>query len=180
MSARTKHTLKDGRNMEIVPLSAKIPTESLLEYINALIGEDAYLRHTRKFTLSEQEKWKEETLSKIQKGEEIYLAAIHKGGVVGSASARKGEGREAGNVSMGIAISSGFRGAGLGEFLLREVIRKTREKFSPKNLFLSVASPNSSAISLYSKLGFKEFARFPNWWDHKGKQIDVLWMRLKE
>ncbi|MBN2121885.1 GNAT family N-acetyltransferase [Candidatus Micrarchaeota archaeon] len=175
-----KHTLKDGRTVETVPLSDGIPTESLLEYINALIGEDGYLRYDRKFDMGEQEKWKEETLRKIKDGKELYFAAIHDGRIIGSISARKGEGREEGNVSVGIAISKGFRGEGLGEMLIREIIREARDKLSPKNLFLYAAAPNSAAISLYSKVGFEEFARFPGWWERKGERIDVVWMLLKE
>jgi hypothetical protein len=49
-----KVKLRDGRVVEIVPLSSKIPTKRLLEYINGIIEEDGYLQYDEKFTLPQR------------------------------------------------------------------------------------------------------------------------------
>lgn len=53
-----KHKLKDGRVVEIVSLSAKIPTKWLLDYINGIIEEDIWLNFTKKFNIQQQGEWK--------------------------------------------------------------------------------------------------------------------------
>jgi ribosomal protein S18 acetylase RimI-like enzyme len=178
MKPRSKHTLKDGREVEIVPLSAKVPAKWLLEYINALIGEDVYLSNDTRFTLKQEEEWKKDTLGRIRKGEKLYISAIYGKRIVGGCTAIRGAGRTRGNVMLGIAISRDFRRVGLGERMMEEIISLAKKKFKPKNICLSVAAPNKSAQKLYRKLGFVEMARFPRWVEKGGRHYEVIWMIL--
>ncbi len=174
-----KHKLKDGRVVEIVPLSEKIPVNGLLDYINGLIEEDGYLQHNKKLTLKEEKKWKRGCIKQIKKKEAIYFTAIYEGRIVGGCNAQKEMGRGSDNVFIGIGVSKDFRRAGLGEFLMWKTIAATKKKLKPRNIYLCVAAPNKRARKLYGKLGFKEFARHPKWWKYKGKEIDIIWMLLK-
>lgn len=174
-----KQILEDGRVVEIVPLSAKVPTKRLLEYINGIIEEDGYLQYDEKFSMAQQEDWKKNTLRGVKMGEQIYLAALYGGKVVGSCSAKREVGRGRRNVVVGIAISEGFRGAGLGEFLMRETIGRVKREFGPDKIYLYVAGANKAAISLYEKLGFEKFVRYPGWWVCGGKRTDIFGMMLK-
>ncbi|MBD3397573.1 GNAT family N-acetyltransferase [Candidatus Micrarchaeota archaeon] len=175
-----KHKLKDGRVVEIVPLSAKVPTRWLLDYINGIIEEDAWLNFTKKFSMKEQKEWKKSTLAGIRKGEQMYFAVLYGKRVVGSCAASRGVGRGEDNVKLGIAISKEFRRAGLGEFLMEKTISEAKKKWKPKNIWLDVAAPNKGARKLYEKMGFVEFAKFPKWVKRNGKYHDIIWMILKK
>ena len=174
-----KHKLEDGRLVDIVPISAKIPTKLLLEHINSLIAEDAFLLLDRKLTLKHEEAWKKGVLDGVRKGIHIYFIAMYKGRIAGTCDAKRGMGKESDNVILGIAVTKDFRSVGLGEFLMRKTIAETKKKLKPRNIYLHVADPNNPAKALYKKLGFKEMARFPKWAKHRGKYVDVVWMLLK-
>ena len=174
-----KRRLEDGRTVDIVPLSEKIPATWLLKAINSVIGEYAFLNYDRKFTLKQEKEWKESTLTAIKKKEQLYFAALHGKMLVGAGSARRmAGGRVSGNVEIGIFVVKDFRNAGLGELLIRKTIAEAK-KLRPKNIFLQVAKPNKPARGLYEKVGFGEMARFPRWMKHRGKYHDVIWMVLK-
>ncbi|MBD3389971.1 GNAT family N-acetyltransferase [Candidatus Micrarchaeota archaeon] len=174
-----RHKLNDGRVVEIVPLSAKVPTRWLLDYINGIIEEDAWLNFTKKFNIKQQKEWKKNTLAAIRKKEQMYFAALYGKKMVGSCSARRMLGRTEDNVELGIAISKGFRREGLGEFLMGKTISEVKKKWKPRNIYLDVAAPNKGARKLYKRLGFVEFAKFPKWVKRKGRYHDSVWMLLK-
>lgn len=53
----------------------------------------------------------------------------------------------------GVAIDNAFRGRGLGEIMLQEVITKVKD-MGYRRIELTVATINEKAIMLYEKLGF--------------------------
>lgn len=61
-----------------------------------------------------------------------------------------------------IEVAAAYRGQGVGEALLRELILHR-----PGSWFLEVRASNSAALSLYRKLGFSEVGRrrdyYPSW-----------------
>jgi len=174
-----KHKLEDGRVVEIVPLSAKIPTKWFLDFINRLITEDTFLQVDKKLTLKQETEWKKNMIKGVKDGNQIYFAALYGKRIVGACDAKRGRGKESDNIMFDIAVAKDFRRAGLGEFLMRKTIAETKKKLKPRNIYLYVANLNKPAKSLYEKAGFKEIARFPKWMKHKGKYIDVVWMLLK-
>lgn len=174
-----KHKLKDRRVVEIVPLSAKVPAKWLMDYINGIIEEDGWIHLTKRQGLKEEEAWKKNTLAGIKKGEQLHFAALYGERVVGSCHARREAGRNKDNIMLGIAVSRDFRREGLGEFLMKHTISKAKRKWKPKNIYLNLAAPNKRAMRLYEKIGFVEFARFPNWVKRRGKYYDFSWMLLK-
>ena len=174
-----KVKLEDGRTVEIFPLSSKTSTKELLRYINALIREGTYLRFYKTFTLKQEEEWKKSTLNSMKNGNVLWIGAVYKGKIVAGTQGTRGLGKERDNIEVGIAVAKVFRGVGLGEIMLKEVIKRVKKKMKPKNIFLHVAKPNKPAQSLYKKLGFKEIATFPKWFRHKGKYVDIHWMVLK-
>jgi len=171
--------LEDGRTVDIVSLSSKTSTKELLNYINTLIKEGTYLKSDKTFTLKQEEEWKKSTLKGIKTLNQFHLCAMYKGKVVGGSGAGRGIGKERDNIGLGIAIAKDFRGVGLGEIMLKEVIKIVKRKMKPKNIFLHVAGPNKPAQNLYKKLGFKKIATFPKWFKHKGKYVAIHWMVLK-
>ena len=172
--------LRDGRKIVIVPLSRKITPKSLLAYINGIIDEDLYLTYDKKFTLKQQKEWCKDTLNNIKSRNSLYYAVIYNKKIIGSTSAKRGIGRDRTNICLGVAISKGFRGVGLGEILMSKVIKETKKRLKPINkIWLTVSAPNRPAIALYKKLGFKQVAKLKNWSKYKGKYIDVCYMVLK-
>lgn len=174
-----KHKLEDGRIVDIVPLTEKIPTKLLLDHINSLIAEDTFLLLDKKLTLKHEEAWKKGMLKGVRNGNNLYFIAMYKRCIVGTCGAKRDMGKESNNVIIGIAVTKDFRIAGLGEFLIRKTITEVKKKLKPRNIYLHVADPNKPAKALYKKVGFKEMARFPKWAKHKGKYVDVVWMLLK-
>jgi RimJ/RimL family protein N-acetyltransferase len=175
-----KAKFKDGTEVEILNSPKRIPVKSLLDYINGMIAENAWISKRKKVTMKEEAAWKKNTVSGIRKGDIVMSIAVADGGVAGNCWAhREGPGRISRNIVLGIAISKNFRGKGLGELLMRRTIAKSKKKFNPRNIFLTVAEPNKAARKLYEKVGFRKIARFPDWVENKGKYYALLWMVLK-
>jgi len=81
---------------------------------------------------------------------------------------------------LGISIRNGYRGIGLGEYLMKEIIKLTKKELKPKPkiIRLSVLPNNKPAIGLYKKCGFKKVAAVPKQMQYKGKLLDEIVMLL--
>ena len=63
-----------------------------------------------------------------------------------------------------IAVAPAYRRQGLGETLLREIIRRARERQCAV-LYLEVRAGNAPAIALYEKHGFEAVGRRKNYYE---------------
>ena len=108
----------------------------------------------------------------------IYLFAEHNGKVIGSADIDLFNGRGNHVGDFGIRIVEGYRGMGLGKYLMSEVIRLAGKQLkpAPKMIFLQAFANNTPAIGLYKKMGFKTVARIPKMRTYKGKFVDEVVM----
>ena len=174
-----KFKLKDGRVVDVVPLHGDVSVKALQKYINKFVAEKAYIMMDKKATYSEEKKWKQNSLADMKKGRKINLIALSGKRVVASFDVRQGLWKDSCNVSLGASVAKDFRHGGLGEFMLRTLVKKAKEKFKPKHIYLSVAGPNKAARRLYEKVGFRKMAVFPKWFKHGGNYVDQVWMRLK-
>lgn len=77
-----------------------------------------------------------------------------------------------------IAVARSHRRLGLGRDLMEAVLR-TLHAERAEALFLEVDETNAAAISLYRRLGFREVARRPGYYEHQAGQrrTDALVMR---
>lgn len=167
--------MKDGRKVIITDRIAHVPASAFLSYINSIIKEDAYILADKPYTLPQEIKWKRDVLEKQRSGDLVYLAALYNGRVVASFEARKDKYRQDGNVCFGASVAKDFRGYGLGEKMLRLTISLTKNKFNPKNMYLTVVSANKTALSLYRKVGFnKIIGKYPKWFRRKGKYLEMF------
>ncbi|MGD0576756.1 MAG: GNAT family N-acetyltransferase [Candidatus Staskawiczbacteria bacterium] len=109
----------------------------------------------------------------------IYLFAEHDGRIIGSADIDLFEGRGNHVGDFGIKIVEGYRGMGLGKFLMAEVMRLANKQLkpAPKIIFLQAFANNKSAIGLYQKMGFKIVAKIPKMREYKGKLVDEIVMQ---
>ncbi len=175
-----KVELRDGKMAEISFLAGTDSAHEFMDYINALVEEDAKIHFDRKVSLKEEEKWKKESLSSMKKNDGYVLVAKVDGRIAGVSNAHRERLRTRGNVFLGISIAKRFRRIGLGEALMRENISAAKSFFKPKAdiVYLSVFGNNKPAISLYQKLGFRIFAAFPNWMPYKRRRVDIIFMKL--
>lgn len=78
---------------------------------------------------------------------------------------------------MDIGIAKEARGQGLGEALLKHFLRECNQR-QAEEAWLEVRVSNTSAISLYSKMGFEEIERRKNYYPAKDGSEDAIIMRL--
>ena len=60
------------------------------------------------------------------------------------------------------------------------MIEEAREKWAPKNFFIQALAGNARALRLYNSVGFREFARIPDYNNHFGEYMDEVWLRLEK
>ncbi|MBI5046661.1 GNAT family N-acetyltransferase [Candidatus Micrarchaeota archaeon] len=159
--------------------SDSLKAKQFIHFVSELVYEDTYLLIDKLPSLKFEKAWLKDKLKSIQSSNRVLLCAWHGKNLIGYCDAGREKYKNRNNVGIGLCVSKDFRGKGLGEKLLRAVIRLAKKKLKPKNIYLSVYSENKPAIALYKKLGFKEFARFPNWTLHKGKYHDSIYMILE-
>ena len=167
-------------DLEIRPPKKSDSVLAYLDFINALIDENAYILINKKPTFKEQKKWVNERLENAKQKREIFLGVWDGSRHVGNCIAAKDRWKEEENIHVGLALSKDYRGRGLGEFLLRETILLAKKNFKPRNIYLRMFSDNKIAKRLYQKVGFRKIAHFPEWTYHNGKYVGHDYMLLKE
>jgi len=155
-------------------------TEKFLDFINSLIEEEAKILWNKKKSLKEEKEWLGGVIKNVQKRKEVFLLAEYDDQIVGTTSISLREGREGHVGDFGIAIRKGYRGIGLGKYLLGEVLKLAKKELKPKPeiIRLSVYPNNKPAITLYKKMGFKEVARIPKQIKFKRKLLSEVIMLL--
>jgi RimJ/RimL family protein N-acetyltransferase len=171
--------LRDGRAVTLRDLRPDEDVFELTRWINELVDEDTYINVDERQTPESETEWLQAQLRSIEKGECIDLVAECGGRIAGKCEAKRGKYRERDRAMLGIAISREFRGAGLGEAMLRELIRRAREQFRPRMIALSYFEGNEPARKLYERIGFREVGRLPRWVMHGGREGAQVFMVLQ-
>ena len=172
--------LKDWTNVLIESLTGKENVREFQLFINTLTREGTYLLVDKPVTFKEEKKWLKDQIQAQKKGEQIYIKALANDHLIGDCFARPGFGRNRGNINLGIAIKKQWRGKGLGNIMLKELILLSEKKWHPKNVFMHVVSSNKNALSLYESLGFRKIARLPQWFEYYGKYLDEIVLILEK
>ncbi|MEK7659028.1 MAG: GNAT family N-acetyltransferase [Patescibacteria group bacterium] len=148
------------------------------DYINSLIEEEAKLLMNKKAAIKEEIDFLKSKLNGIKNKTEVILVAVHNKKIVGLTDIKQGMWRRNHIGKFGISVRQGYRGIGLGNYLMSEIIKlaKTELNPKPKMIQLEVYVNNKPAIALYKKMGFKQVAKLPKQIQHKGKLIDELVM----
>ena len=76
-----------------------------------------------------------------------------------------------------IAVAKSERRSGLGRKLMNEVLRLLHMQRA-ESLFLEVDETNVAAVTLYRKLGFREVAKRPSYYEGPAGRTNALVMRL--
>jgi len=150
------------------------------DYINSLIKERAQISLNKKVSLKEERKWLEGRLKNINNHRAVSLIAESDNIVVGNAGIDLRLGSQSHVGEFGITIRQGYRGMGLGKYLMKEIIKLAKKELKPrpKIIRLSVFSTNKPAISLYKKMGFKKAAVIPKQFQFQKRLVNEIVMLL--
>lgn len=163
------------KKLTISPLSKKDFkfAKEFLDFINSLIREDAKILMNKKTNLKEEMDFLEKGVKSIKAKQKVYLVVKDGNKVVANTSIEIGMFKRNHIGKFGIAIRNGYRGIGLGTYLMQEIMKLAKKELnpSPKIFQLEVYENNKPAIGLYKKMGFKVVAKVPKQIQHKGKLI---------
>jgi ribosomal protein S18 acetylase RimI-like enzyme len=149
-------------------------------FINALIREEAKILMAKEVTLKEEKEFLKKVLAGAKERTKIYFAAECDGEIVATTSIELDRLRKNHIGKFGIVIKQGYRGIGLGTYLMSEIIKAAKKELrpTPKMIQLDVYTDNKPAIGLYKKMGFRRVARIPKQVQYKGKLVDEFVMQL--
>ncbi len=170
-------TTKKGRVVEIIEPTMELLDE-ILEFVHRLAEEDTFLSFYpgKMITRDEEEKWLTGQITKIKNGCGLLYWAFFEGKIIGSVDINRGSSVRDWHVgTIGLMVDKDSRSEGLGKFLLNFILGEGK-KMGLKIASLNVFSDNDIAISLYKKLGFKEWGRLPDGLYRKNKFSDAIKM----
>lgn len=155
--------------------------EKFQEHINSFLKEDAMLLMKTKKSKKDEIEWTKGRIKEVKQKKTVYLIAESNGKIIGACHIALCRERKDHLGEFGIAIKQGFRGMGLGKYLMENLIKmaKNELKPNPKIIELGVYECNNPAIALYKKMGFKIVAKIPNRIQYKGKLITEIIMHLE-
>lgn len=78
-----------------------------------------------------------------------------------------------------VAVLSSYRGHGIGEALMRQMMQRTARK-GARTMTLEARLSNEPALGLYRKLGFKEGGIRRGYYTDNGEDALVMWTELNE
>lgn len=150
----------------------------LLKYINTLSRERTFiLNQGYKFTLKEEKQWLKELVIKTQKRQAVSLSVFSGKELIGNASIVQKNKAMSHEGSFGIAVAKNFRGEGVGNLLMKFILKEAKQNLKGlKIITLGVFANNSVAINFYKKSGFKNYGVLPSGLLHRGKYIDHRYM----
>ena len=150
--------------------------KAFLDFINSFVDEDAMLSINKKKTLGEEKDWLRHTAA--EKKERVYLLAECDGKIVAAADIGVLRGRQSHIGEFGITVREGYRGIGLGEYIMRKTINLARKRLTIKIIQLKVFTNNKPANGLYKKMGFRKIASIPHALQYKGRLMSEYLMFL--
>ncbi len=171
--------VKDKTGRTVILRSAEVSDgDQMLEYLRITAGETPFLsREPEEITLTSEQQ-AAFISSRVNAEKELMLIATIGGKHIGNcALARMGSVKRYDHrCSVSIALYKEYCGAGIGELMMKTVLKVAKE-LGYEQAELEVVADNNAAIGLYTKLGFKEYGRFPNNMKYKdGTYADAIWM----
>jgi ribosomal protein S18 acetylase RimI-like enzyme len=125
--------------------------------------------------------WYAERLAPATNVRQFVLGAFAADRLVGAAgltaATRRNEAHKA--EIFGVAVHEDWQGQGVGEALLKAIIKDARALRGLRQLSLSVTDADSAAVRLYQRLGFETFGVEPRAAIVNGRDIDKRLMLLR-
>lgn len=166
---------KSGQEIEIfLPSMERLPT--LLEFVNRLVREDTFLNLTgQPKTELEEKYWLKNEIQNIENNKAYLIWAMYQNKIVGSVSLDRVGVREQHVGRVGLMVDQDFRSDGIGRCLLEKILEQAK-KMKIKIATVVVFGDNEIAISIYKKIGFKEYGRLPQGLYRKNHFSDTVEM----
>lgn len=167
-------TAKDGRKIVLrVPRWEDL--EGLLDLINSLVEEKAWITRAEKVTREDEIEWLSGALARLEKDQVLYMVAETDGHVVASSEITPKDGYEKHVATIGITIKDGYQNIGVGTEMMKELVRQSRViglRVSTLNCFAG----NEWVIHVYEEVGFVQTGRVPMKHLRDGKYTDDIIM----
>ncbi len=173
--------VKDKYGNDIELRNAEVSdAPALIEYLKVTSSETSFLvREPEEIASSiSPEDEKSFIQARIDSGRELMLAAFEDGKHIGNCSLASigSYKRYSHRCSVAIALYQAYCSRGIGKIMMETVLDIAKE-IGYEQAELEVMADNKRAISLYEKLGFKRFGRFPNNMKYAdGSYDDAYWM----
>ncbi|MBL91954.1 MAG: GNAT family N-acetyltransferase [Myxococcales bacterium] len=177
----TTHTLKDGRQLT---LRSGIPTdaeaEQILKVVHTILAENTYTLVTAEELTIPVEQEKEWIKAHLEHPHHLLLVAELEGQIVGSIDFTNGvHQRIAHTGEFGMGVAKAYRGLGVGQALLVELMAWAKSSPMIKKINLCVHHTNTKAIAMYEKHGFvKEGLRTKDLKYSDTEYVDTVLMGL--
>jgi len=149
--------------------------DDMLEFINSLVDENADIIVDTKYTREGEVNWLAGRLSALENDRVIMVAAEVDGRFVGQAAVGPKIGRSKHVGVLGISLKDGYRDAGIGTELMREVEGQA-PRLGIEIITLDVFASNARGRHLYEKMGYAEVGRVPRGILRDGEYIDDVIM----
>lgn len=166
----------DGKEIIFRQPQAKDAAD-IVKLVGSFVAEKAMVGENKKPVLKEIKAMLLKRLKQIKKKEVVYLVVEVGGKVKGRAWVNiKDRDAQSHRGNLVIHLSCEIRGKGLGDKLLKAIIKEAKKTLKLKMITLEVMVANKSAINLYKKNGFKEYGRLNKGLKHHGKLMDGILM----
>lgn len=177
---RHLHVASDGEEYvfrEPTPGDAR----KYMEFINSFVREPmSGLLINKRITLKEEEAWLSGRLADVRARNAVMLTVERKGKVLGNCDINRMPWKHSHRAMLGIALVKDARGKGIGEALMRRTLELAARRMpGVESVDLSAFDYNDRALSLYRKVGFREYARIPKSAREGAEYIDEVLMRLE-
>ena len=139
-----------------------------------LIEEDAMIGADTQVSMEEMITRHEQLIQGVESDMIFSVIADIDGVAVGQSNSRKRGGRLRHNAGLGVFLLREYRNMGIGTELIKELETQVKEK-GVKILYLEVFAI-SPAVSLYKRLGYREYGRLPRAIQYKGDYVDCISM----
>jgi RimJ/RimL family protein N-acetyltransferase len=152
--------------------------ENLLNFINTLSDEKTFVRNQGEHeTLESERTWLTGRLKEIENKKTVHLLAFSGDELAGATKIHMLDKTEKHIGILGITVTKGFRGEGLGKLLMELIFKEAKKEISGIQMVtLEVFSTNDIARNLYKKMGFTEYGVLPNGISRDGKFEDAVLM----
>ena len=175
-------TVKDKLGRDVVLRNAELSdAENLIKYLKVTSDETPFLMKDGDEITMTMEMEEAFLRSKIEDERELVLVATVDGRHIGNCGLMSfGDYRRYQHrCTVAIALYQEFCGFGIGKLMLETVLDKAKS-VGYEQAELEVIAGNDGAKTLYEKLGFEEYGRFPDSTKYSdGTYADSYWMMKK-
>jgi len=178
---RSEVETKDGRKITLRPLR-RGDLDALVPFANSFHTERKTNRDLgitsldRRVTRKDEGEFLETMMKEVAKKRRVSVAAFDGDRIVGHCDISGRPSSDERHTGMlGIIVSDGYRGVGLGEVMMRTALKEA-SKLGIWMIELEVFSNNAPARHLYEKLGFEVVGTIPKKVKRDGRFTDIVRM----